>query len=349
MNRLEKKLSGWAANKWTQHLSFWTLSFYVLLRLFAYELPPSGSDWIYTLLFHLPLLVAVYINLNWLIPRYLRRQRYLLYTLLTIGLLVSATYFNLFTFEYLADLLFPGYYFIAYYEFGDIVQFVFAYMLLSALFKLSKGWFQLNVQEKRLARLEREKSDAELRALKSQLDPHFLFNSLNNLYSLALDQDERTPEILLKLSESIRYMLYECSEHYVALDRELEYVRHYLELQQIRHDPLADLRWAIRGSPTGKKIAPLLFLPLIENAFKHGLKGNRQAGFIHLTLTIEEAAASLRIANSVGSADPCLPRSGGIGLANLRRRLGLLYPEKHQLHTERQEDQFIATLKLQLS
>lgn len=334
--------------KWIQHLLFWIVSFYVLLRFFAYEEVPSRADWIYTFLFHISLLVGIYLNLNLLIPRLLRHRRYVAYIFLLTVLLAGTTLLNVATFEYLADWLFPGYYFISYYAPSEILQFIAIYIGLTSLLKLSKGWFHLQEKERRIAQLEKGKLDAELRTLKAQLDPHFLLNSLNSLYSLALDGDQRTPEIILKLSESVRYMLYECSSRFVPLSREVDHISNYVSLQKLRCGERVDIQFAVEGCIEDQKsIAPLLFLPIIENAFKHGTSGKRHHSFVRIQIQVADSEIHCRSANSRGVPDRSpIYTEGGIGLKNLRKRLQLIYPGRHQLNIREDEETFRVHLKI---
>src|SRR5690606_29573907 len=135
------------------------------------------------------------------------------------------------------------------------------------------AWFQLSDSKKRLSIAEKEKLDAELRALKSQINPHFLFNSLNNLYALSLKADEQTPAFILKLSEVMRYMIYESNEDCVSLKKELDFIKNYVDLQKLRSDHKARISFHISGKVGKQKVAPLLFIPFVENSFKHGIKG----------------------------------------------------------------------------
>ena len=333
-----------------QHTLFWGLSFYILLRLFAYNLEISRIDYIYTFLFHLSLWFAVYLNLLLAIPRLLRPGHYVWYGLSILLIWVGATAFNLLVFEKLADWIFPGYYFIAYYNFWDIAQFVAAYLLISALLKLSKGWFQLDIQKKKIARLEQQKLKAEMQALKAQIDPHFLLNTLNNLYSLALDQDTRTADLLLRLSQSMRYRLYECAEEEVPLQREIDFMQNYLELQRIRLGKQPDITWEINGTIAKKKIAPLLFTPFLENAFKHGLRGGSEKAYLHIELSVNKKKLFFKSENSKPSrANPAVfKKSSGIGLPNIRKRLKLLYPQKHKLDIRETPQTFCVKLNIDL-
>ena len=334
-----------------QHFSFWLVSFLILATFFAedYSNIFTKINWIYTLLFHLSLFWVVYVNLLLGLPHFLQKRKYILYTLLMVVNLAIGISLNIFTFSQLSDYLFPGYFFISYYEWKDILVFLVAYWVLSTLLEWSKAWFQLIENKKRLRELEKEKLAAELKALKSQINPHFLFNSLNNLYSLAMDSDKRTPSFLLKLAQSMRYMLYESNEALVTLEKEIDYLNNYLELQQLRLEN-AKIHLYIKGNAKNKKIAPLLFIPFVENAFKHGLKGDTENVFVNIQLDIREEEVIFQIKNNKGELDPFLKEEHrGIGLTNVKKRLDLLYPEQHQLAIKEDEKTFDVLLKIAFS
>lgn len=336
-------------NRVLQHTLFWGLSFYILLRLFAYNLSISRIDYIYTFLFHLSLWATVYLNILILIPKLLRPGNYQWYALAVLGNAAAGTVLNLFIFNELADRLFPGYYFIAYYNFWDILQFMAVYLSATTLLKLSKGWFQLERQNRKIDRLKKEKLEAEMRALKAQIDPHFLLNTLNNLYSLALDNDARTAELLLRLSQSMRYRLYECGEDLVPLRGEIDFIRNYLELQQLRLGRQPSIQWQIEGPIEGKKIAPLLFMPYIENAFKHGLRGAYERAYLNIHLTVQEDSLLLTVENSKPpKRSPKSDQPAGIGLQNTQKRLELLYPDRHELKIIDSAGLFSVRLKIDL-
>lgn len=332
-------------NRVLQHLLFWSLSFYILLRFFAYEEAISRADLVYTVLFHLSLLTAVYVNLLWLIPIFLKQGKYLLYILFFLFTLFAGIWLNQFTFNQLADRLFPGYYFISYYEWKDIAQFMLIYLFATTLLKLSKAWFWVNEAEHLLKKLQSENLDAELRALKSQIDPHFLFNSLNSLYALALDGDVRTPEAILKLSHNMRYMLYECNTEQVPLEKEIEYIRNYLDLQRLRSSNSQDVKFEVNIHHGRQPIAPLLFIPFVENAFKHG-----NLDSIHIQLDTNQKSLQFSVKNEKRVLQPELTQHySGIGLQNIRRRLALLYPNHHQLNFRDEATEFFISLQIQLT
>lgn len=332
-------------NRVLQHILFWSLSFYILVRFFSYEATISRADLVYTLLFHISLLAAVYINLLWLIPIFLKQGKYLLYIIFFILTLLIGIWFNQFTFIYLTDRVFPGYYFISYYEWKDIAQFMLIYLSSTTLLKLSKAWFWVNEAEHRLEQLQSEKLDAELRALKSQIDPHFLFNSLNSLYALALDGDIRTPEAILKLSHNMRYMLYECNTAQVSLEKEIEYIRNYLDLQRLRSNNYHHVKFEMNVQNIRQAIAPLLFIPFVENAFKHGNPSS-----IDIQLNTNEALLEFSVKNEKRALQPELIQSpGGIGLQNIRRRLELLYPNRHQITFREEANDFFVHLQIHIT
>lgn len=338
---------------WLQHGCFWILSTYVLFRVFNQDPEYITTDLIYTLLFEISLWLVVYTQLWLLIPKLLKPGRYVYYLLGFACSLWAGVMLNHLTFNYLADWIFPDYFFISYYKNSELLQFMLVYGVASTLFKLSKSWFDLRNKEKQINRLEREKLDAELQALRAQLDPHFLFNSLNNVYSLALDADEKVPTYLLRLSDNLRYMLYECQAREVPLEKELEYIQNYLELQRLKVGPEVRIDLEVKGKLDNKQVAPLLFIPFIENSFKHGLRGPVKAARIDILLDCGEDSLFFRISNTISTARSDsgnqLPKVGGIGLENVRKRLELLYPGQHQLQIRPESDRFEVQLKLNLT
>lgn len=330
--------------RWVQHLLFWGLSGYLLFRIFNLNQGLIFTDLIYTVLFHLSLLALVYVNTLLLIPRLLAKAHYLAYLLAAVGAMLIAGLLNQFTFTVLADWIFPGYYFISYYQYGDILQFTAAYWAVSTVLKLAKSWFRVNEQQKQIRALEQEKTQAELRALKAQLDPHFLFNSLNNIYALALYQDPKTSDALLQLSQCLRYVLYECKTDRIDLDKELDFLQNYLAICTLRDDLAEHISFSVRGDAQAREVAPLLFLPLVENAFKHLRKDRSGKRYIDLELDIRKKDLFFRIQNTKADT-PTVP-AGGVGLKNLAQRLQLLYPRRHRLHLESGPDKYRTELTI---
>jgi len=185
-----------------------------------------------------------------------------------------------------------------------------------------------------------------LNSLKAQVNPHFLFNSLNSIYSQALVKSEQTAETVLELSNLLRYMLYEVGDDLVPLAKEVEMLENYIELQKLRVDDGAHVNMTISGDIEGVQIAPLLVFPLVENAFKHGLKGASEEAFVQIDWAIgAEIAVSIR--NNLGSVDDMEKgKYGGIGLENVKRRLQLIYPGRHELKINQKDNEFHVNLLL---
>lgn len=291
------------------------------------------------------LLIAIsYLNLHYFLPRYLLKKRYPAYTaavlLSVIGYLALQSLFD-------------------YYLYGFVIgptgnsrlMGTLSYNFLSTLWylgfmlalKLSMDWY---TQQSSLQQITMEKLNAEVDFLRSQVNPHFLFNALNNLYGLTLKKSDDAPSAVLKLSGLMEYMLYESNEEYIPLDRELEYLYNYIELERLRSDNHADIRITVRGAPDQCLIPPFLILPLLENAVKHGLRAIDGTPFLHLEINIGPEL-EVRLANSTRDTDTT-ERKGGIGLRNLRKRLELLYPGRHGLQTERLPGRYLVMLKITL-
>jgi len=332
-----------------QHLAFWVLSFILFLQLFKTGNKPEKVDYVYTALFQLSLLPAVYINLELLLPKWGKRKRILLYliSLAIIVALFSWINYNFFA-QWSAKLL-PNYFFISYFTFKEIIFFFASYIIITSLLKLSKSWFWVSELEKELLEKEKQKTEVELKALKAQINPHFFFNTLNNIYSMALDKDERLPDTILQLSDLMRYFLYESKDNFIPLEKELAVVSNYIALQKIRSDAQLNFEMKSSGEINGQKIAPLLLITFLENAFKHGAKGNSETSFIRINTEIEKDRLIFSVENNKGIVDEI--KAGdhrGLGLENIKRQLELLYPKKHLLAIKNTKDNFSVHLQLDL-
>ena len=332
-----------------QHLVFWVLSFFVFLHLFKSGMRVEKIDYIYTLLFHATLMPAVYLNLEWLLPRAAKRSAWLSYSAFVIVLIVVFTWINYQFFQSWSLFLLPGYYFISYFSYTEVSLFFVVYLALTSLIKLSKSWFAVNELQRRLLQSEKEKVQIELQALRSQINPHFFFNTLNSIYSMSLDKDNRLPGTVLQLSELMRYFLYESRGEFVPLDKELAVLKDYISLQKLRSGNLLQLDVDIRGNMDNLQIAPLLLITFVENAFKHGAKGETGKTFIRLELNVEGNALNFRLENNIGVAEEIVdPDHRGVGLKNVSRRLQLLYPGKYELKAGRENGSFVVQLNLQM-
>jgi LytS/YehU family sensor histidine kinase len=275
-----------------------------------------------------------------LIPKFLSKGKYLLFGFLLLLTILLTAKFNIVFFEKWVGYVLPGYYFISYYEYFDIVKFVLAFIVTTSLIKLSKGWFELSETNSRLSQLQKEKIETELKALKGQINPHFLFNSMNSIYSLALNQSEKTPEIILSLADIMRYIIYEASADFLDLTQEIRYLKDYIDLQKLRSDDRASISFEIIGKLENIRIAPLLFFPLVENSFKHGIKGATGDSFIRIQLQTNEKNLAFMIENNKGFGDHVKDGYKGMGLDNLKKRLEMTYPERHVFKINETDETF---------
>lgn len=191
--------------------------------------------------------------------------------------------------------------------------------------------------------LKADKSKTELSLLKSQINPHFFFNTLNNLYALTIKNSKQAPEVILKLSDMMRYTIYEGEKDYVSLRDEIEYLQNYIELHKIRYQKTVDISF-IHDIDTSLQVAPLLFIILLENSFKHGIETLTENAFINIELIENKEEISFIILNNFDPNE--VSESNGIGLKNLKRRLSLLYKDQHQILVEKTSNTYKTILKI---
>ncbi|SDR93815.1 histidine kinase [Gramella sp. MAR_2010_147] len=187
----------------------------------------------------------------------------------------------------------------------------------------------LFIQTKSIITLKKEKKEVELLHLKSQVNPHFFFNTLNNLYGLVEQDTVKAQKLILKLSEMMRYSIYEGGNDWVTLDEEITYLENYLELHKMRYHKSIDIRFSIHVTDRSKKVMPLLFIILLENAFKHGVENLRKDAFVHIKLEANDSEINFEVENNFDTEE--ITEKPGIGLKNLKRRLELVYPRTHRL------------------
>jgi len=333
------------------HLVAWGLLF-LGWYYFRYQDYPPRIGWRITLLKVGDLALMVYITNYLLIPKLLYRKRYLLFGILFVLLVFSFSLFKMWLEEKLLQR--PGYFDI----FTDFKRRVYDnviphFLLVStgAAFKLLMDYARA---QKRLAEVSMERSEAELNFLKSQINPHLLFNSLNAIYFLIDKQNAEARQSLLQFSDLLRYQLYDCNADTIEIEKEVTYLQDYIRLQRLRRDQQYEISLNIGQEVKGFRITPLLLIPFVENAFKHLSHHSHRRNFVQVDLSRENGTFLMVVENSKaaaaggveGGATGGLP--GGIGLKNVKRRLDLLYPEKHQLKIDEEEEIFKISLKLTL-
>ncbi|RZS76249.1 sensor histidine kinase [Pseudobacter ginsenosidimutans] len=282
------------------------------------------------------------LNSKLLVPMVLRLHGALIYTLTALAT-VSLSYpligflLNRLPFNDKLGSIFPANPFQLENAFGAILI-----LLLSLPVILALQWSR---QNNRIMALEKEKAETELDLLKQQLNPHFFFNTLNNLYALSLAQSKQTPESILQLSELMRYVIYKAKDNNVNIRDEVKYIEDYIRLQQIRLKRHPNIQFSKEVVPDTPPVAPLLLIVLVENAFKHGIEPAESNSFLELQLVTTQNSLHFTCINSFEES----LEGSGIGLENLRRRLVLLYPGKHLLKTGKENHIFKAELELDLS
>ncbi len=287
-----------------------------------------------------------YINYLLILPTFLNKKKYLLCSLAILVLLLASAFVKCGLAYYFYDYVIlkgpqmlpvP---FWAYYS-SSVFSSCF-FVFLSTVLKFVVDWF---ISEKVKDKLKNEKLIAELAFLKSQINPHFLFNSLNNIYSLAYQKSAETPEAILKLSEIMRYMLYESNVDKVELSDEIRYLKNYIELQKLRLKDKARIKFEVSGDIESKTITPLVLISFVENAFKHGVAVDDENPII-IRINIEAGKLFFQVINKKGKKNK--DDTGGIGLQNVKRRLDLLYKDQYRLNIDNSNDVYTSELYLNL-
>jgi two-component system LytT family sensor kinase len=227
----------------------------------------------------------------------------------------------------------------------DLTWFSVAMLIFTTIIRHLYNHYQL---KKSAQQLLIEKQAAELNYLKSQTNPHFLFNTLNNIYALARDKSDLAPETILRLSKILRYMLYEAGGSYIAIEQELKIIGDYISLEQLRYDDSLRVNFNYDVEDMKQALPPLLLIPLVENAFKHGVSETRNRPFVDIHLSIASRRLTFLVRNSTEEAAAGEKVKENIGLSNLRRQLELQYTD-YQVSLEQRPMEFLATLKINLA
>lgn len=284
--------------------------------------------------------IVAYINLYLLIPCYLFAKKYANYTgFLFVLIFLTASLITWVMNDLNLDSI----------DWSS--RFVVTLIALAALALLTSGGKLLAEYLRKMMKfkeIENKQLKDELALLKEQVHPHFLFNTLNNLYGLITqDQNQKAAEITLKLSDLMRYLLESSKTDKVSLKKEIKFLEDYLSLEKIRLTNNTDIRFEVSGIVSDVFVAPLLFIPLVENAFKHGLNALKADGFAHFSLSVQGKDLFFEAKNSLGKSLENSPESG-IGIANLRKRLQLIYPNNHLIDIQKSNDEYKVVLHIQL-
>jgi sensor histidine kinase YesM len=290
----------------------------------------------------------------YLIPKFLFTQKYFWFALYTVYTIVISIFLialsAFYAFLYINSLESLGTEFMLTKNLYLIIVAVYIVVLLASLFSAYRESYKVHLRNKELQYAllngELQLKQEELSYLKMQIHPHFLFNTLNTIYGSAIAKREETPELILKLSNLLDYILYQTQKSEVPLQDEIDHLKDYLALEKLRHGSKLIITTSWPENQEKIKIAPMLFLPLLENSFKHGKSQNGQA-FVNLSLEVNEDKINFTLKNSreehEGNSNLT---SSGIGLANIKKRLQLLYPESHSFYIEKEKEYFLVQLQI---
>lgn len=325
----------------------WLVVFFILLFIFSKGKSPITADYIYTIGFIIVLMIPANINFYWLIPNYLKRERNTMYFALFIIVFASFAFLTAQFFYSSLDVLFPKYFFVSYLSTTNIYITFAIIAVASTLLKLAEDWFYYNTNENRLLKIENQQIQTQLTALRGQINPHFLFNSLNVIYAMALEKQENITSAIVQLSDILRYIIYDADTKRVSLKDELKLIENYIAFQKYRNHALNNVELQTDISDESFEIYPMLLLPLVENAFKYGLIDNAETDFISINIGQKANDFRFEIKNSKTKDFQNTDENySGVGLKTLRDNLQLVYPNTHTFDIENKEDDFKVSLTL---
>ncbi len=336
------------------HLFFWLASFALLTLIFYFYTNKFTVGLIEkSVIINIGFAIAVYGNLYFLVPRFLKQKHYIFYFFWLIVLLTLASMAIQLLFIYPFHKLFSST--------GQFLRFdsrlhsefffaTFLYVATTSFLKFVKEWLALQDLKLKLEKSDRQKLEAELKTLKGQLNPHFLFNSLNNIYSLALIKSDKVPHLILKLSDLMRHIIYESKENYISIVKEIEFVDNFIALQKIRISNQEQILYKKVGSVPSGKIAPLLFEPFIDNAFKHGFPGGEKSDFLSIRFDFTEYDfITFTVENNYEQEGKQEIKNSGIGIENVKQRLKFLYQQnEYSLEIKDNTNRFSVALRLHI-
>ena len=329
-NNIFKKLSN---NQIHYHILFWIGAF-VLFYLTALIWETSSLALEIAAIIVIPAPLPVYLHL-YVLKQFFEKRKYLPYVVSLIIIIIGGGFLTEFIFWIIVND--PN-------SHTSGILVVIFYLVFSTAIK----YYRQGIKSKyRLQETEFKQLQTELALLKSQVNPHFFFNTLNNLYALSLDNSEQVPGVILKISDLMRYVMESSKKKVVTVSQEIEFLQNYIALEKLRLNPDSDIRFQINGDTNGKMIAPMLFIPFVENSFKHCTNSITGNLFIHIDLAVKENLLNFSVKNSNGE-DVASKSSSKSGLENVKRRLELLYPAKHQLTIEKCQESFNVNLAIEL-
>jgi len=335
------------------HFVFWLVFITFFSLVYGFFEDDYGRQFLIQLTDAVVQAPAVYFTIYFLMPRFLFKEKYMEFFLSIVFVILGFSTLIWIDYVFIQQPLFwpESDYQPTLINIGKILKNttkIYPVLVLAIVIKWFKYWYK---EQKANQQLASEKLQAELRFLKAQVHPHFLFNTLNNLYALTLKQSKEAPEVVLKLSDLLNYMLYECNADTVPLSKEIKLVKDYISLEKIRYGKRLNISFNVRGEVESKMVAPMLILPFVENCFKHGVSEELDESWVNIDLEMKGQTLTLKVENSKsknGEREDRFEYKEGIGLNNVKRRLELLYGDSHNLDLHDDEDSFLVILKIEI-
>lgn len=347
-------LSNDSRSRWGRHIAFWTAAWIFQGVLYGFlNNGYIGTSFMVSFIeafLYLPMhLFLAYSIIYFVLPRFIMKGHYwsgilLIVLLILITAMLSPLTLTTVIIPFRKLIGVPAFYRTLFHSFLGGLRGSMTVTGFAVAIKLLKQWYLKTSENERL---EKEKLKAELELLKGQLHPHFMFNTLNSIYSMALKNSSQTADAILKLANLMRYMIAECNKPAISLEQELQVIRTYMDLEKSRLGERFDHAFNVHGQIGDRTIAPLLLLPFVENSFKHGAYNTTGLAWLNLDITLQQDTFTFKLVNGKGSGEH--PPSSGIGLSNVRKRLSLLYPGAHDLRISEDDETYVVSLTLMLN
>ena len=345
-----KKVNALLNLRWFRHALYWTVTVLFFTFFWGSEMNSYRSVFLNELMSLPPKLLAVYLVLEILVPKLLFRKQVLLFTLATVATMAACGTLLLIDQYYISypllQIYTPSKLQINRFDALSSMVDINTVLIIPLVLKIVEHGYR-NLQRSEM--LEKEKLETELKFLKTQIHPHFFFNTLNNLYSLVLKKSDSAPDVVLMLSELMRYVLYESNTPKVSLSNELKHISNYINLEKLRLPTDSEIRFAVNGNTNAITIEPMLLIPVVENCFKHVSPSSNNTSWIIIEISIAEGYLTLTTENSIEPEKAAAEKGPhGVGMKNVKRRLELLYPGKYELKAISDDYTYLCKLRIDL-
>ncbi len=329
------------------NIVLWFLYYIVLLFIFSQGKMPLKIDYIYTISFLVVMAIPIIINTYFLVPRLLQKGKYVAFSVSFIVIIIVFWQSYTHCFQSLIDAVFSNHYFISYQTNLQAITKFILLLIVSMLLRIFESWLYFNAEQNKRLQTENHRIQIQLSHLRAQINPHFLFNSLNVIYALAIEKKEETAEAIVQLSDVLRHIIYDADSDRIKLKDEVVLLKNYIAFQKFRTHGLEGITFEINMENEDFEIYPMLLLPLVENAFKHGMETKAKQAFIKITLTQEGTSFGFQIVNHNNtSKQKSNSEYSGVGLENIQHNLEIVYPNKHTFHIKEMDETFTVSLQI---